>query len=74
MKNKEFTYENLKKLEYIDCVQKETTRFFGPVNSIFSRVALQDCSLDGISIKKGTFVNVQPIGNHYSEEYFKQPK
>ena len=74
MKGKEFTYENLKKLEYIDCVQKETTRFFGPINFLFSRICFRDCYLDGVSIKKGTIMNVQPIGTHYSERYFKEPK
>ena len=37
MSGDDYSYENLKKLVYIDCIQKETTRFFGPVNYIFGR-------------------------------------
>ena len=37
MKDDDFSYENLKKCTYIDCVEKEVTRFYGPVNQIFSR-------------------------------------
>lgn len=38
--NEDFTYENLKKLNYIDMIQNETTRHFGPGNGIFIRVAM----------------------------------
>lgn len=37
--NKDITNENLRKLTYIDCIQNETLRHFGPVNGIFPRLA-----------------------------------
>lgn len=37
--DEDITYENLKKLTYIDWIQFETTRHYGPVNGQFLRVA-----------------------------------
>ena len=34
MKDEDFSSENLKKLNYIDCVEKEVTRYYEPVNQI----------------------------------------
>ena len=42
MQEDDYSYENLKNFTYIDNVQKETTRFYGPVNSNLLRIALQD--------------------------------
>lgn len=35
--DEDYTHENLKKLVYIDWIQNETTRFYGPGTSIFMR-------------------------------------
>ena len=67
-----YSYENLKKYRYIECIQKETTRYFGPVNYIFSREVAKDHYLKGVAIKKGTKMNV-PIASHFKTEYFKDP-
>lgn len=37
--NEDITSDNLRKLTYIDCIQNETLRHFGPVNGIFPRLA-----------------------------------
>ncbi len=37
--DEDITNENLKKLTYIDWIQYEVTRMYGPVNGIFFRVA-----------------------------------
>ena len=74
MQENDFSYENLKNFTYIDCVQNEVTRHYGPVNGILSRRCVQDHNVDGITIKKDTIFRLQPIGTHYSEEYFKQPR
>ena len=36
----DYSYENLKKCEYIDCVQKEVTRIYGPTNGTLGRVCI----------------------------------
>lgn len=39
MKDNDYSYENLKNFAYIDCIQKETTRLYGPGNCSFMRIA-----------------------------------
>lgn len=63
----------MKKLTYIDWIQYETTRHYGPVNGIFTRIAVNDNVVQDIPISKGTLAAVQPVGNHYSPRYFKDP-
>ena len=73
MKDGDYSYENLKNFTYIDCVEKEVSRIFGPVNGIFTRISTEDFFLKGVPIKKDTAFAIQPIGTHYSEEYYKNP-
>jgi cytochrome P450 family 3 subfamily A len=63
----------LKKLSYIDWIQFETTRHYGPVNGNFARVATEDHYIGKIPVKKGTLMAMQPMGNHYNPKYFKDP-
>ena len=49
-------------------------RINGPVSGIFNRVAVKDTYLKEIPIKKGTVFKIQPIGIHYSEKYYKNPR
>lgn len=37
MKNEDYSYENLKNFKYIDNIQKETTRIYGPGIYLFLR-------------------------------------
>ena len=55
-------------------MEKEVTRFFGPGNGNAGRVALNDHHLKGVPIKKGTMLSIQPLGSHFSEKYYKNPK
>lgn len=66
MGSDDYSYENLKNLVYIDWIQKETTRMYGPVNGVFMREATNDNYLNGLPIRKGTYVCLQHQGNHYS--------
>ena len=63
----------MKKLTYIDWIQNETTRYYGPGTGIFTRLAAEDHFIANIPIKKGTGLSIQPIGNHFNEEYYKNP-
>ena len=65
MKGGDFIYENLKKMTYIDCVEKEVTRFYGPANGMFFRNIIRDYLFKGVPMKKGTILMVQPLGVHY---------
>ena len=66
--------ENLKKLKYVEQVQNETTRIYGPGTGIFARQAQQDYFIGNIKIKRGHLVSYQPLANHHSEKYYKNPK
>lgn len=46
---------------------------YGPANIAFPRVAIRDNYINGLAVKAGTVVLVNPIGNEHSEKYFKQP-
>ena len=74
MKDDDYSYENLKNFTYIDCVEKEVTQFYGPANGVFTRIAVKDHHLKGVPIKTNTHFNIQPIGLHYSQAYYKNPK
>lgn len=71
--DEDITVENLKKLTYIDWIQYETTRMYGPANGIFLRVATQDNYIKDLPIRKGTILGAQPRGSHYNPKYFKDP-
>lgn len=73
MKEDDYSFENLKNFVYIDNLQKETTRCFGPGTSLFTRQASVDNYLDGIPIKKGTCIETNFIINHFNEKYFNKP-
>ena len=73
MKADDYSYENLKNLKYIDMLQKEVTRYYGPDVGLFTREATKDHSFGGVMVQKGTYLNIQPKGNHYNEKYFRNP-
>ena len=73
MSEDDYSYEHLKKFKYIDCIQKETTRIYGPANGLFLREPAEDLFLKDIPIKKGTLVSIRFTGSHYDEKYFKDP-
>ena len=50
MKKDDYSFENLKNFKYIDMVQKETTRIYGPAIALFVRKAIKDNILGGIPI------------------------
>ena len=66
-------YENLKKMKFIDCIQEEVSRIYGPGTGLFFREATKDTQLLNIPIKKGTSLSIKPMLNHYSPHYFEDP-
>ena len=74
MEAEDYSYENMKKFKYIDYIQKETTRMYGPVHGVFPRKFENDTFIKDLPVKKGTCAIIQPMGNHYSPKYFKDPK
>ena len=70
MPSEDYTLEKLKEMKYIECLQKETSRIFGPTTTILPRVATKDCFLKGIPVKKGTYLTPRFNANYFSEKYF----
>jgi cytochrome P450 len=69
----DITYDNLKKLQYIEWVQYESLRLGGPTLGILLRKATKDHILKDIPITKGTGIIINGLPNQCSEEYFKEP-
>jgi cytochrome P450 len=67
MSDDDYSYENLKRCNYLDCILKEATRYYGPANGVFYRVATEDTYLKDVPIKKGVLIGVQTLAFHYSE-------
>ena len=73
MQDDDYSYDNLKKLKYLENVQKEAVRYSNSDGGLFLREANQDNFLDGVPITKGTMINIMFKATHYSEKYFKNP-
>ena len=64
----------MKRFTYIDKVQKEVTRYYGPSPGIFGRYAVNDTYIKDIPVKKNTRVRYLFPSFHYNEEYYKNPQ
>ncbi|XVE82575.1 hypothetical protein DITRI_Ditri16bG0016700 [Diplodiscus trichospermus] len=66
------TLEDLNEMSYGLKVVKETLRM-GNVLMWLPRVAMNDCIIDGIDVKKGWFVNVDATCIHFDPDVYKDP-
>ena len=60
----EVTFEDLTKLEYVNCVFKESLRKWPTVGE-FSRVASKDMNFDGTFIPKGSWIEVSLFYSYF---------
>lgn len=74
IKEEDFSPVNLKKIEYIDWIQYETVRMFGPSSNLFVRQAKEDIMFGNIPIEKGILVNYINKAAFYDLERFSDPK
>ena len=68
--DEDITAPNLKKLTYIDWIQNETTRMYGPGTGLFMRKVIVDHTLGKVPIQKDITLTIQPIGSHFNEKYY----
>jgi len=61
----------LKSLTYIDWIQNETIRAFGPTAAIFVRKATEDILIKDIPIIKGTALNYSNLSLHHDSRVYK---
>ncbi len=62
----EISFSNLKGLRYLEWVQNEVTRMYGPATSVFLREVVQDTNIDNIPIMKGTGLKIELLPSHYN--------
>jgi len=72
--NSVVTIEVLNQMDYLHAIFKEVLRFYIPVPGVFPRIAETDHELDGIKIKKGMSVTINPLYNYFNEQYFQEPE
>ena len=60
-------------MKYIDCIQEEISRIYGPGTGLFLREASKNTQLLNVPIKKGTSITIKPIQNHFNPNYFEDP-
>ena len=65
--------ENLKKLQYIDWLQNETTRYYGPGTGIIPRKVIEPHYIGGVYIQKGVNLSINSMATHYNPEIYKDP-
>ncbi|MCH7664921.1 MAG: cytochrome P450 [Acidobacteria bacterium] len=63
---------DITKLEYARCCLSETLRLYPPAYN-FTRVALEENTLSGYAVPKGSMVIVSPYATHRIEELFPDP-
>lgn len=68
--SKDFTFENLKQLKYLDWIQYETIRLDNSGEILFDRIASKDTLLSDIPIRKGTLFNFLVQSRFYDDTIF----
>lgn len=67
------TFDELKEMNYLECVMKETLRMHPPIIMMMRRV-LEDVQFKGHTIAKGTLVSVAPILAHNLPKFWTNPE
>ncbi|XP_078074140.1 cytochrome P450 4V2-like [Mustelus asterias] len=67
------TMDDLKKLQFLHCVMKESLRLF-PSVPIFGRTLLEECYVGGFKIPKGVNAMIIPYALHRDPKYFPDPE
>jgi cytochrome P450 len=67
------TSAQIKQMEYLDCVLKETARLYPPIH-LGSRIAASDLSFRGYRIPAGTRVLYSIYLTHRQKQYWSQPE
>lgn len=68
----DYNFDNIKKMKYLDQIQLETMRLFGPTEGLIERVATQDVHIAGIAVRKGTALNYFQKTNLYDDGLFEE--
>lgn len=67
------SYEDIKKMEYLQMVMYETLRLL-PCAPGVTRTCTQDCEINGVRIKKDVVVRIMTCTIYSDEKYFPEPE
>jgi len=71
VKDSDLSYDELKKVKFIDACIKETQRYFTFL--MLMREADHDCEVAGVKIEKGNLLMFLPFAVHKNPEYYEDP-
>jgi cytochrome P450 len=69
----DFTYDQLKKMTYLDCVMKETLRLHAPLHTLMRKVE-SELDYKGMKIPPGNFLCASPQFSQLNSERFTIPE
>jgi len=72
--DKDVTFDVLNSLQFTDAFIKETFRYVTPVAGLIFRDAIQDHTLAGFKVKKGTIVTSTMAAIHFNPKYHDNPE
>lgn len=67
------TYEDLEKLDFLERIIKESMRLYPPAPALFTRVALEDVTINDLFIPKNSLVHITTFLPHRDPRWFKEP-
>ncbi|KAI8980475.1 cytochrome P450 [Pilobolus umbonatus] len=67
------TSEQLREMEYLDCIIKENLRLNPPAPGTVPRKATKDTELNNIVIPKGTIINIHISATHFNPALWENP-
>jgi len=70
---KDYTYDDIQSIDYLDCVVRETLRISPPVRAPIPRTLKKDIKMGDYFLPKGSQVAYCAFTMHYNEKYWPNP-
>jgi len=72
--NKAPTFADLPQLAYLNAVIREALRIYPPAIGVFLRTALEDVTIAGYEVPKGSLIALSSLVTHRDERWFPDPE
>lgn len=70
----EYCENIMTQIPYLDAVVKETLRKYPPLLRIDRTLGVDNYQINGMTLKKGTFIEVSTLAVHYCPDYYPDPE